>query len=131
MTNNRNGDRRRLEIIRPFTSHFNNMRRHQAPVRDVDRFVTGRRDRTDIRISNMTGTRLDKGSTPSGEAIRSSGCIPMATPFDGPPVQWCRFRHADQSRLPAPTAMTGFSSRRSPRPANPSSSRSEASRSRI
>jgi N-acetylneuraminate synthase len=30
------------------------------------------------------------------EAIRKSGCIPMATPFDEKSVDWCvQFRHAD------------------------------------
>ncbi len=96
MTNNHNGSvERGLEIIHAHSrvARFNNVRAAiKLQFRDVDRFVhKDVRDRTDIRyIKRVTGTRLDKEQyAVLVEAIRSSGCIPMATPFDEASVQWC------------------------------------------
>jgi sialic acid synthase SpsE len=96
MTNNHNGSvERGLEIIHAHSRvvRFNNVRAAiKLQFRDVDSFIhKDVRDRADIRyIKRVTGTRLDKGQyAVLVEAIRSSGCIPMATPFDEASVQWC------------------------------------------
>jgi N-acetylneuraminate synthase len=96
MTNNHNGSvERGLEIIHAHSRvvRFNNVRAAiKLQFRDVDNFVhPDVRDRTDIRyIRRVTETRLDKDQyAVLVEAIRNSGCIPLATPFDEASVEWC------------------------------------------
>src|SRR5258706_2076077 len=60
--------------------------------RDVDNFVhRDFRNRLDIRyIKRITETKMSKEDyAVVVEAIRRSGCIPMATPFDEKSVDWC------------------------------------------
>jgi sialic acid synthase SpsE len=96
MTNNHQGKvERGLEIIRQHSRivRFNNVRAAiKLQFRDVDSFV--HKDfvqRTDIRyIRRITETRLSKEDYGVlVEAIRKSGCIPLATPFDDKSVDLC------------------------------------------
>ncbi|TRZ47700.1 N-acetylneuraminic acid synthase [bacterium] len=96
MTNNHQGKLERgLEIIRQHSRivRFNNVRAAiKLQFRDLDSFV--HKDfvqRTDIRyIRRITETRLAKEDYGVlVEAIRKSGCIPLATPFDEKSVDLC------------------------------------------
>lgn len=96
MTNNHLGSLERgLEIVHQHSriARFNNVRAAiKLQFRDVDSFI--HKDfihRTDIRyIRRVNETRLSKQDySQLVEAIRRSGCIPMATPFDEKSVDWC------------------------------------------
>ena len=96
MTNNHLGRLQRgLEIIRQHSRivRFNNIRAAiKLQFRDLDTFIHGDfRSRTDIRyIRRVTETKLSKEQyAVLIDAIRKSGCIPMATPFDEKSVDWC------------------------------------------
>jgi sialic acid synthase SpsE len=96
MTNNHQGNLQRgLEIIRQHSRivRFNNVRAAiKLQFRDLDTFVhRDFRDRMDIRyIKRVKETALTKQEyAVLVEAIRKSGCIPMATPFDEKSVDWC------------------------------------------
>ncbi len=96
MTNNHLGSLERgLEIIRQHSRivRFNNVRAAiKLQFRDLDSFVhKDFRNRTDIRyIRRISETRLSKEDyAVLVEAVRKSGCIPMATPFDEKSVDWC------------------------------------------
>jgi len=96
MANNHWGNLNRgLKIVSEFSKivRFNNVRAAiKVQFRDVDRFVhAGFRDRTDIRyIKKTLDTRLlDEQFSKLMKAIRESGCIPMATPFDERSVDLC------------------------------------------
>jgi sialic acid synthase SpsE len=96
MTNNHLGRLdRALEIVAQHSRivRFNNVRAAiKLQFRDVDSFVhKDFRDRSDIRyVRRVTETRLDKQQYATlVEAIRKSGCIPLATPFDEKSVDWC------------------------------------------
>jgi N-acetylneuraminate synthase len=96
MTNNHLGQLQRgLEIIRQHSRivRFNNIRAAiKLQFRDLDSFIhRDFRPRTDIRyIRRVTETRLSKDEyAVLIDAIRKSGCIPMATPFDEKSVDWC------------------------------------------
>lgn len=96
MTNNHQGSLARgLEIIREHSRvvRFNNVRAAiKLQFRDLDSFVhKDFRDRDDIRyIRRIYETRLSKQDYEVLiQAIRKSGCIPMATPFDEKSVAWC------------------------------------------
>jgi len=96
MTNNHMGKLdRALEIVAQHSRivRFNNVRAAiKLQFRDVDTFVhKDFRDRSDIRyVKRVTETRLTKAEyTTLVEAIRKSGCIPLATPFDERSVDWC------------------------------------------
>jgi sialic acid synthase SpsE len=96
MTNNHLGKLdRALEIIRQHSRivRFNNVRAAiKLQFRDVDSFVhKDYHERLDIRyIRRVTETRLPKEDYAAMvEAIRKSGSIPMATPFDEKSVDWC------------------------------------------
>ena len=86
---------RGLRIVTDFARivRFNNVRAAiKLQLRDVDAFI--HRDfqhRDDIRyIKKTLDTRLDKDDYASLiQAIRKSGCIPMATPFDERSVDIC------------------------------------------
>ncbi|WP_263351563.1 N-acetylneuraminate synthase family protein [Acidicapsa acidisoli] len=86
---------RALKIVSEFSKlvRFNNVRAAiKVQFRDVDGFVhRDFRDRTDIRYVNKTlKTRLrDEEFATLVKAIRESGCIPMATPFDERSVDLC------------------------------------------
>ncbi|MGI9089291.1 MAG: N-acetylneuraminate synthase family protein [Chthoniobacterales bacterium] len=86
---------RGLEIIREHSRvvRFNNVRAAiKLQFRDIDNFVhKDFRDRTDIRyVKRVLDTRLTKQDYASMvEAIRKTGCIPMATPFDEKSVDLC------------------------------------------
>ena len=86
---------RGLEIIREHSRvvRFNNVRAAiKLQFRDVDNFVhKDFRGRTDIRyVKRVLDTRLNKEDYGAMvEAIRKSGCISMATPFDVRSVDWC------------------------------------------
>lgn len=96
MTNNHLGNLERgLEIVRQHSRivRFNNVRAAiKLQFRDVESFVhKDFRSRMDVRyIRRVSETRLSKADyTTLVEAIRKSGCIPMATPFDEKSVDWC------------------------------------------
>jgi sialic acid synthase SpsE len=96
MTNNHAGSvERGLEIIRQHSRvvRFNNVRAAiKLQFRDIDSFIhKDFRSRTDLRyVRRITETRMSKeGYATLVEAIRRSGCIPMATPFDEKSVDWC------------------------------------------
>lgn len=96
MTNNHQGKlERALEIVREHSRvvRFNNVRAAiKLQFRDIDSFVhKDFRDRTDIRyVRRVLETRIEKaGYAKLVEAIRKSGCIPMATPFDEKSVDLC------------------------------------------
>ncbi|RPH87755.1 MAG: N-acetylneuraminic acid synthase [Chroococcales cyanobacterium metabat2.561] len=86
---------RGLKIITDFSRivRFNNVRASiKLQFRDVDNFIhQDFRDRTDIRYIKKT---LDTKMTEDDyatlvKAVRQSGCIPMATPFDEKSVNLC------------------------------------------
>lgn len=96
MANNHWGSvERGLKIIDAFSKivRFNNVRASiKLQFRDVDNFIhKDFRDRTDIRyIKKTLDTRLAKKDlTTLIDAIRQSGCIPSATPFDEASVDLC------------------------------------------
>lgn len=96
MTNNHQGTLERgLAIIREHSRivRFNNVRAAiKLQFRDVDSFVhKDFRDREDIRyIRRVLDTKLRKSDYEEMVvAIRRSGCIPMATPFDEKSVDLC------------------------------------------
>jgi sialic acid synthase SpsE len=96
MTNNHQGKvERGLEIIRQHSRpvRFNNVRAAiKLQFRDLDKFVhKDFRARTDIRyINRISETRLSEDEYGVlVEAIRRSGCIPIATPFDESSVDLC------------------------------------------
>jgi N-acetylneuraminate synthase len=86
---------RALEIVRQHSRvvRFNNVRAAiKLQFRDLENFVhKDFRDRLDIRyIKRITETKMSKEDyAVVVEAIRQSGCIPMATPFDEKSVDWC------------------------------------------
>jgi sialic acid synthase SpsE len=86
---------RGLEIIRQFSrvARFNNVKAAiKLQFRDIDNFIhKDFRDRNDIRyVKRVSDTKLSKEAfSVLVEAIRKSGCIPMATPFDEKSVDWC------------------------------------------
>lgn len=86
---------RGLEIIREHSRvvRFNNVRAAiKLQFRDIDNFVHKNfRERADIRyVKRVLDTRLSREDYGAMvEAIRKSGCIPMATPFDEKSVDWC------------------------------------------
>jgi sialic acid synthase SpsE len=96
MTNNHLGKLERgLEIVRQHSRivRFNNVRAAiKLQFRDVESFIhKDYRSRLDIRyVRRVTETKLSKEDYATlVEAIRKSGCIPMATPFDEKSVDWC------------------------------------------
>lgn len=96
MTNNHQGSLERgLSIVREHSRivRFNNVRAAiKLQFRDVDSFVhKDFRDRDDIRyIRRVLDTKLRKADYEQlVVAVRKSGCIPMATPFDEKSVDWC------------------------------------------
>jgi N-acetylneuraminate synthase len=86
---------RGLEIIKQYSKivRFNNVRTAiKLQFRDIDNFI--HKDflgREDIRyVKRVTDTRMSKEDFAIlVDAIRQSGCIPMATPFDEKSVDWC------------------------------------------
>ena len=96
MTNNHQGKLERgLEIIREHSRivRFNNVRcAIKLQFRNLDSFVhTDFVDRTDLYyIKRIKESRLTKDEYAiMVEAIRKSGCIAMASPFDEKSVDWC------------------------------------------
>ncbi len=96
MANNHLGDvERGLKIIRSFAQvvRFNNVRAAiKLQIRDVDSFIhSDFRDREDIRyIKKTISTRLKSDEIATlVKAVRSAGCMPMATPFDEASVDLC------------------------------------------
>jgi N-acetylneuraminate synthase len=96
MANNHWGSvERGLRIISEFAKivRFNNVRAAiKLQLRDVDRFIhKDFRERNDIRyIKKTIDTQLSKDDYRIlVEAIRKSGCLPMATPFDEKSVDLC------------------------------------------
>jgi sialic acid synthase SpsE len=96
MTNNHQGSlKRALDIVHEHSRvvRFNNVRTAiKLQFRDVDSFVhKDFRDRSDIRyIKRVMDTKMSKEDYKVlVEAIKKSGCIPMATPFDEKSVDWC------------------------------------------
>lgn len=96
MASNHQGELARgLEIIREHSRavRFNNVRAAiKLQFRDIENFVhKDFRDREDVRyVKRVLDTRLSKEDYATMvEAIRESGCIPMATPFDEKSVDWC------------------------------------------
>jgi sialic acid synthase SpsE len=86
---------RGLKIIKDYSRvvRFNNVRAAiKFQLRDVESFIhKDFRDRSDIRyITKTLDTKLSKAEfLRLTEAIRKSSCIPMATPFDEPSVDFC------------------------------------------
>jgi sialic acid synthase SpsE len=96
LANNHLGDvRRGLKIINDYAQvvRFNNVRASiKLQLRDVDSFIHKEfRGRDDIRyIKKTIDTRLKpEDFAAMVRAIRGAGCIPMATPFDEPSVDFC------------------------------------------
>lgn len=96
MTNNHQGSlQRALNIVHEHSRvvRFNNVRAAiKLQFRDVDSFIhKDFRDRSDIRyIKRVIDTKMSKEDYKVlVEAIKKSGCIPMATPFDEKSVDWC------------------------------------------
>jgi sialic acid synthase SpsE len=96
MANNHWGKLERgLKIVSEFSKivRFNNVRAAiKMQFRDVDNFVHKEfRDNTDVRyIKKTIDTRMtDEEYATLTKAIRQSGCIPMATPFDERSVDLC------------------------------------------
>jgi len=96
VTNNHQGSlKRALDIVHEHSRvvRFNNVRTAiKLQFRDVDSFVhKDFRDRSDIRyIKRVMDTKMSKEDyAVVVEAIKKSGCIPMATPFDEKSVDWC------------------------------------------
>lgn len=86
---------RGLKIVADFSRivRFNNVKAAiKLQFRDVDAFIhQDFRNRQDIRyIKKTIDTRMDKKQLATlVDAIRKSGCIPMATPFDEKSVDLC------------------------------------------
>jgi sialic acid synthase SpsE len=96
LANNHWGDvERGLKIISQFSQvvRFNNVRAAiKLQFRDVDSFIHPEwRDATDIRyIKKTQATKMDKADLGRlVEAVRKSGCLTMATPFDEASVDLC------------------------------------------
>lgn len=96
MTNNHQGSlKRALDIVHEHSRvvRFNNVRTAiKLQFRNVDSFVhKDFRDRADIRyIKRVMDTKMSKEDYKVlVEAIKKSGCMPMATPFDEKSVDWC------------------------------------------
>jgi len=96
MTNNHQGKLERgLQIVHEHSRvvRFNGVRAAiKLQFRDVDSFIhKDFRERSDIRyIKRVLDTRMSKENYGLlVEAIKKSGCIPMATPFDEKSVSWC------------------------------------------
>ena len=96
MTNNHLGSLdRALRIVQQFSKvvRFNNVRAAiKLQFRDVETFIhKDFVDRTDIRyVRRVTETQMSKEEyAVLVEAIRKSGCIPLATPFDEKSVDLC------------------------------------------
>jgi N-acetylneuraminate synthase len=96
MTNNHQGNLQRgLQIVHEHSRavRFNNVRAAiKLQFRDVDNFVhKDFRTRNDVRyVKRVLDTKLPKEDyAVLVEAIKKSGCIPMATPFDEKSVDWC------------------------------------------
>jgi sialic acid synthase SpsE len=96
LANNHWGDvDRGLKIIRDFSRivRFNNVRAAiKLQFRDVDNFIhQDWREREDIRyIKKTLDTQLSKDELRTlTDAVRSSGCVTMATPFDEASVETC------------------------------------------
>lgn len=96
MASNHQGNLQRgLDIVSQYAkiARFNNVRTAiKLQFRDLDNFV--HKDflhREDIRyVKRVQDTKLSKPEFAElVEAIRKSGCIPMATPFDEKSVDWC------------------------------------------
>jgi sialic acid synthase SpsE len=95
-TNNHLGSLERgLRIVQQFAKivRFNNIRAAiKLQFRDVDSFIhKDFRDRRDLRyIQRTLDTKMSKEHYAQlVQAIRKSGCIPMATPFDEKSVDMC------------------------------------------
>lgn len=86
---------RGLQIVQDFSKivRFNNVRAAiKLQLRDIDSFIhKDFKNNTDIRyIKKTTDTKLSTSDYAKlVEAIRKSGCIPMATPFDEKSVDLC------------------------------------------
>jgi len=97
VTNNHRGSvKRGLEIINSFAKvvHTNNIRKAaiKFQFRNVKDFIHNNyRSRTDIRyVQRILESQLTKEEfSILLNAVRESGCIPMATPFDEESVAWC------------------------------------------
>lgn len=96
MTNNHQGKLERgLQIVREHSRvvRFNNVRAAiKLQFRDTDNFVhKDFRERSDVRyVKRVLDTRMSKQDyAVLVEAIKKSGCMPMATPFDEKSVDWC------------------------------------------
>lgn len=96
LANNHWGDvNRGLKIINDFSKivRFNNVRTAiKLQIRDVDNFIhDDYKNRTDIRyIGKTLATKLPKNDFDIlTKAIKKSGCISMATPFDEKSVDLC------------------------------------------
>jgi N-acetylneuraminate synthase len=96
MANNHLGNiERGLRIIADFARvvRFNNVRAAiKLQFRDVDRFIHSEfRERRDIRyIKKTLDTRMTRRDYATlVDAIRKSGCLPSATPFDEKSVELC------------------------------------------
>lgn len=96
MASNHQGNLERgLRIVSQFAkiARFNNVRTAiKLQFRDLDNFIhKDFIDRTDIRyVKRVSDTKLSKDEfAVLVEAIRGSGCIPMATPFDEKSVDLC------------------------------------------
>jgi len=86
---------RGLKIIQQYSKivRFNNVRAAiKLQFRDLENFVhKDFSNREDIRyVKRVNSTKLSKEEfAVLVDAIRNSGCIPMATPFDEKSVDWC------------------------------------------
>lgn len=96
LANNHLGDvNRGLKIISDYSKivRFNNIRTAiKLQIRDVDNFIhSDYKNRTDIRyIGKTLATKLSEENFDILiKAIKKSGCIPMATPFDEKSVDIC------------------------------------------
>jgi sialic acid synthase SpsE len=96
MTNNHLGNLERgLKIVHEHSRvvRFNNVRAAiKLQFRDVKNFVhKDFHNRKDIRyVKRVLETKMSKADyAVLVEAIKKSGCIPMATPFDEKSVDWC------------------------------------------
>ncbi len=96
MTNNHQGSLERgLHIVQQHAKivRFNNVRAAiKLQFRDTENFIhKDFRGRTDIRyVKRVSETKMSKEDYATlVTAIRKSGCIPMATPFDEKSVDWC------------------------------------------
>jgi len=96
MASNHQGNLDRgLAIVDRFSKvvRFNNLRAAiKLQFRDIDNFIhKDFLDRHDIRyVKRVSDTKMSKEDFAAlVKAIRLSGCIPMATPFDEKSVDWC------------------------------------------